>query len=212
MGSILFIIVVAIAVIAVFIYHQSRAVKAEKNNIVLEVKREKPVVAAKPATAAITEPKEAPKKAKPSAAPQQAAKEAQPEVALNLPDALAEITQALAKEQEPLARHRLLTQITDTTYRQRKDAQYRAACDYFSTLHINEFGQIKQPLKESNSGKLPQVMTFQNYANLLLEDERFDEAIKVCRQALAFGLDDKTQTGFAGRIERIQVRQKKAAG
>lgn len=138
-----------------------------------------------------------------------AAAQEEPEVKLSLPSAIAEFTTALAAEQDPLQRHRLLSQITELTYKNRKDASHRNACYYYSDIHLNEFESIKAPLKEANQGKLPQVMTFQNYSNLLLEDKRFVEAIQVCQKAIKLGLDDKTQTGFEGRIERIKARQAK---
>lgn len=219
MGNILFIIVVVVVVIAVLIYrkmqtasaisqtktdkqalvesalsdskpteHDQQAVKPE-----LKTEQQVPPVATPPVTAK----------------PKVAVEEEYPQVVPNLPEALAEAVNALSSEKDALTRHRWLSQITEATYKKRKDAQYRTACDYFSTLHINEFDKIKAPLKKSNGGKLPQVMTFQNYANLLLEDERFSDAINVCQKAIKFGLDDKTQSGFAGRIERIKARQNK---
>jgi|SRR5690554_1415104 len=212
MGNILFIIVVVVAVIAVLIYRKSQGANAnlhaEQTKHIEETKNtartatSKPQAAAEPAPAA-SKPVEKPVAAK-------AIKEEYAPVEPHMPEALAEQVNALANEKTPLARHRLLSQLTEATYKKRKDAQYRAACDYFSALHINEFDKIKAPLKKSNGGKLPQVMTFQNYANLLLEDERYDDAVKVCEKAIKFGLDDKTQTGFNGRIERIQAKQKKA--
>lgn len=210
-----FIIVVVIVVIAVLVYRRAQLTKAtnDSHNTTAKVTapdkapvEPKSDLQAKPTKDVVSEA------IQPVAVPKTkvVAKEEHPRVSPNVPDALAESAKALSAETDPLARHRWLSQITEATYKQRKDAQYRAACDYFSSLHINEFDKIKAPLKKSNGGKLPQVMTFQNYANLLLEDERFDDAIDVCRKAIKFGLDDKTQTGFEGRIERIQAKQKKA--
>lgn len=212
MGNILFIIVVVVVVIAVLVYR-----KMQRANTTLHTEQSKHIEETKKAASTTTAKPQAKAEAAPAAS--QAAEtpvaataiaEEYAQVEPNMPEALAEQVNALANEKDPLARHRLLSQLTEATYKKRKDAQYRAACDYFSALHINEFDKIKAPLKKSNGGKLPQVMTFQNYANLLLEDERFNDAITVCEQAIKFGLDDKTQTGFNGRIERIQARQKKA--
>lgn len=128
-----------------------------------------------------------------------------------VPDELKEPLIALDDEKDPLARHRLYQQITETSYRNRADDGWRTICKTFSARHIDEFEQIKVPLAESNGGSLPQVLTFQNYATLLVEDGQYDKAIGVCEQALSFGLDDKTKTGFAGRIERIQKQKAKDA-
>ena len=127
-----------------------------------------------------------------------------------MPAALAENAAFLAEETDPLARHRLLSSLTESSYKNRKDTAFRSACHYFSAQHIAEFEQIAAPLKESNRGTLPQVMTFQNYANLLVEDKEFNQAIDVCQKALSFGLDDKTKTGFEGRIARIEAQREKS--
>ncbi len=217
MGNIFFIIVVVVVVIAVLIYRKMQAASATSHS-----KTDKQALAkstgvdSKPAErepsvaeAESLEGKQEQPEQSVVVKAQPVVEEEYPQVEPNLPEALAEAVSALSNEKDALTRHRWLSQITETTYKKRKDAQYRAACDYFSTMHINEFDKIKAPLKKSNSGKLPQVMTFQNYANLLLEDERFSDAIEVCQKALKFGLDDRTQSGFAGRIERIKARQKK---
>ncbi|MCH8501000.1 MAG: hypothetical protein LAT77_03690 [Aliidiomarina sp.] len=128
-----------------------------------------------------------------------------------VPDEIKEPLLALDDEKDPLTRHRLYQQITETSYRNRADDGWRTICKTFSARHIDEFEQIKKPLAESNGGSLPQVLTFQNYATLLVEDGHYDKAINVCEQALGFGLDDKTKTGFAGRIERIQKQKAKDA-
>lgn len=128
-----------------------------------------------------------------------------------VPDELKEPLIALDDEKDPLARHRLYQQITETSYRNRADDGWRTICKTYSARHIDEFEQIKKPLAESNGGSLPQVLTFQNYATLLVEDGQYDKAIGICERALSFGLDDKTKTGFAGRIERIQKQKAKDA-
>lgn len=127
-----------------------------------------------------------------------------------IPESLEAIAEPLDGEKDPLVRHKVLSQLTEKSFKHRKDDEYRDACIHFSTLHIQEFDQILEPLKEATGGSLPQVMTFQNYANLLLEEGHFDDAVEVCEKALKFGLDDKTQTGFEGRIKRIRAKQKKA--
>ncbi|MCO4321306.1 hypothetical protein [Aliidiomarina quisquiliarum] len=221
MGNIIFIIVVVVVVIAVLIYRKMQTATASSHTKAVKQAVAKPTnVDSKPTeqepsvteteTETETEQPEVKQDQPLTIKPQAVVEEEYPQVEPNLPEALAEAVSALTGEKDALARHRWLSQITETTYKKRKDAQYRAACDYFSVLHINEFEKIKAPLKKSNGGKLPQVMTFQNYANLLLEDERYNEAIEVCQKALKFGLDDKTKSGFAGRIERIKARQKQA--
>ncbi|MCH8493187.1 MAG: hypothetical protein LAT53_08140 [Idiomarina sp.] len=131
-------------------------------------------------------------------------------IGAELPDEIASPVAELEKSKDPLARHRLYQQITESSYKHRTDAAWRQISKTFSNQHISEFADIVKPLKKANGGSLPQVLTFQNYATLLAEDKQYDEAIAVCEKALEFGLDDKTKTGFAGRIERI--RKQKAKG
>lgn len=128
-----------------------------------------------------------------------------------LPDELSQPVAELEKTKEPLARHRLYQQITENSYKNRNDAGWRQISKTFSKQHIAEFSDIVKPLKKANGGSLPQVLTFQNYATLLAEDGQFEEAAEVCKKALEFGLDDKTKTGFEGRLERIRKQQEKAA-
>lgn len=131
-------------------------------------------------------------------------------VSNEVPDELQTPVAELEQTEEPVARHRLYQQITESSYKNRSDAAWREISKVFSQRHVAEFAAIAKPLKKANGGKLPHVATFQNYATLLAEDGDYAGAIEVCEQALAFGLDDKTKTGFAGRIERIQKQQAKA--
>ncbi|RUO23161.1 hypothetical protein CWE08_00455 [Aliidiomarina iranensis] len=131
-------------------------------------------------------------------------------IGAELPDELSEPVAELERTQEPLARHRLYQQITENSYKNRNDAGWRQISKTYSQQHIAEFSEIVKPLKKANGGSLPQVLTFQNYATLLAEDGHYSEAIAVCEKALEFGLDDKTKTGFSGRIERIRKQEKKA--
>ncbi|CUS47783.1 MAG: hypothetical protein HLUCCO02_09605 [Idiomarinaceae bacterium HL-53] len=188
MGSILFIIIVVVIFIAVLVYRAANKKPQEKTNSASESESAKDS----------------------EQVPEPLPEAEQTPLSPTVPEALEEIASELEGESDPLVRHRMLSQLTEKSYKHRKDEEYRKACIHFSALHIQEFEEIVEPLKEASGGKLPQVMTFQNYANLLLELEQFEDAIKVCEQALEFGLDDKTQTGFEGRIQRIRAKQNKA--
>lgn len=128
-----------------------------------------------------------------------------------IPDELSQPVAELEKTKDPLTRHRMYQQITENSYKNRNDAGWRQISKTFSKQHIGEFADIVKPLKKANGGSLPQVLTFQNYATLLAEDGQYSEAIAVCEKALEFGLDDKTKTGFEGRLDRIRKQQEKAA-
>jgi hypothetical protein len=102
-------------------------------------------------------------------------------------------------------RHFLLMNIVDQTYRNREDKQMRELCHQIAQLHIKEFPKIKPALKK-DLGTLPRVSTFQQYATILAEEEKFSEAVKICEIAIKQGLSDGTKTGFQGRIERIKKK------
>ena len=105
-----------------------------------------------------------------------------------------------------LDRHHLLQSIVAETYKLRKDEKYRSLCIDFSEKHLEEFPSILIALKEDLPDMLPRVTTFQNYATILTEDGEFEKAIEVCKKAISYGLNDGTQSGYEGRIERIKKK------
>lgn len=78
----------------------------------------------------------------------------------------------------------------------------------YARLHVREFPRLVPALKGDFGGSLPRVPTFQNVATVLAEDGAFEEAISVCLDALAHGLQDGTSSGFEGRISRIRRKQR----
>lgn len=208
-----FIIVVALILIVVLVYRAVQASKAQAPSTSPNTPDDSTAATSRsvePEVSAMSDVEYEPPAQETKAETATEAPAAESEPLFDVPDALAEQAEALATETDALSRHRLLSSLTEASYKNRKKKDFRTACHYYSELHVAEFEQITAPLKKSNRGKLPQVMTFQNYANLLLEDKRFDEAIQVCQKALSFGLDDKTQTGFEGRIARIEARRDKS--
>ena len=105
-------------------------------------------------------------------------------------------------------RHFLLMNIVAVTYKGRDDPEMRTICRKTAQMHIDEFPRIKPALKRS-VGILPRVPTFQQYATVLAEEQKFDEAIEVCEKAIKFGLSDGTKGDYQGRIERIKKKKNK---
>jgi hypothetical protein len=106
-------------------------------------------------------------------------------------------------------RHFLLMNIVGQAYKNRGDKQLRTICHQVAQMHIKEFPNIKTAL-EKDLGTLPRVPTFQQYATILTEEERFSEAIAVCEAAIKFGLSDGTKGDFQGRIEKIKKKEIKS--
>lgn len=123
---------------------------------------------------------------------------------------LPRMLRALNTKTNPIDRHYLLMGIVEQTYKRRSEPRMATECARVAELHLSEFAVLAPPLKQ-DTGFLPRVTTFQNYAMLLTEQSRFDDAIDVCNRGLAFGLHDHTQSGFEGRIKRIEkLRAQKA--
>lgn len=106
-------------------------------------------------------------------------------------------------------RHFLLMNIVDQAYKNRGDKKMRTICHQVAQIHIKEFPNIK-PALEKDLGTLPRVPTFQQYATILTEEERFSEAIAVCEAAIKFGLSDGTKGDFQGRLEKIKKKEIKS--
>jgi len=103
----------------------------------------------------------------------------------------------------PIDRHHLLQSIVDLCYKKRKEKKYNKLCSEYSELHIEELPILINALIES-FGDLPDISTFKKYAILLTENNEYKKAIKICEQAIGYGLSDGTVSGFEGRIEKIK--------
>ena len=114
---------------------------------------------------------------------------------------------ALPKRTNPIDRHFLLQGIVQATYRRRSDQRMRQICKDVGRQHIAEFKDIAPALKTDMGGMLPRVVTFQHVATVFAEDREYEEAIKVCETAIAFGLFDGTKGGFNRRMARISKKQ-----
>jgi uncharacterized protein YaaW (UPF0174 family) len=111
---------------------------------------------------------------------------------------------ATALPAPPVARNALLSAIVEKTYKHRHEAEMQTLFSRFAQTHLNEFPKMLPGLKREYGEKLPVIPTFRLLALVLVEEEKYNEAIKICETAIAHGLDDGTKTGFEGRIERIQ--------
>jgi hypothetical protein len=101
-------------------------------------------------------------------------------------------------------RHFLLQGIVQATYKRRSEVEMRQLCKKIGYQHVAELKDIAPALRVDFSGLLPRIVTFQSLATVLVEDGRYEEAIQLCRQAIALGLSDGTKGGYDGRIAKIQ--------
>jgi hypothetical protein len=124
---------------------------------------------------------------------------------------LDQMVKAVSSPASPTDRHFLLQRIVEIAYKNRKDPEFREVLFRHARMLLAEYPNIVPTLQEQFGSKLPNDHTFKLFTISLEEDGRFEEAIGVCKQALEYGMDDETKTGFEGRIERIKRKQKAAA-
>lgn len=133
------------------------------------------------------------------------------------PDAVREALELLRTD--PVERNFRLSDLVEQTYRRCKDSPaLRAICEQVAWQHVDEFPSLEEAVRIDHRrryGHLPKerplgVSAFAVLTTLLTEKGDYDRAIAVCKRAMHFGLDDGTKTGYAGRIERIRRKQRKA--
>jgi hypothetical protein len=117
---------------------------------------------------------------------------------------------ALAEADAPELRNLLLSEIVAIYYRQRSEPAARDKFYRYAGQHIEEIPSVLEVLEKSEAGRPNRIDSFKMIAIAMAEDERYNEAIDICKTALSLGLDDGTKTGFEGRITRI--KRKRDAG
>jgi hypothetical protein len=124
------------------------------------------------------------------------------------PGELERMIEGLSGIATPVERHFQYQNIVNETYIRRKDPEMRKICKQIGVKHLNDFKNLTPSLEKEFNG-LPRITTFQHLAMVLTEDGDYDNTIKVCKMALAYGLDDGTKTGYEGRIDRIEKKKAK---
>jgi hypothetical protein len=120
-----------------------------------------------------------------------------------------QMLKAMDLKTNPIDRHFLLLNIVTQTYKQRAAPEMAEACLRVGQTHVAEFPQLVPYLMQEFHDQLTRVPTFEHYATVLVERDRFSEAIQVCEAAIRFGLQDGTKGGYEGRIVRIKKQQER---
>ncbi|MCH1931427.1 hypothetical protein L9G16_14665 [Shewanella sp. A25] len=103
-----------------------------------------------------------------------------------------------------IERYNALQNMIAECYKQRKTPDYLHYGANLSAQYLALFHDVSAEAELKTTG-------FMHLATLLNDTHAFDEAIALCKQALALDLTDGTVTGFEGRISRIEKAQAKAA-
>lgn len=115
--------------------------------------------------------------------------------------------QALEHEKNPLNRHVLYRDILAQSFPKRhQDPQMRERFMNAAQAHIKEMPEIISELVD-RFGSKPYFFTFSYYAIALTEAMEFDQAIEICRLALAYEAKDGLGVGFEKRIQLISQRK-----
>jgi tetratricopeptide (TPR) repeat protein len=122
---------------------------------------------------------------------------------------LNQMLKAVSTKTNSIDRHFLLQSIVDQTYSLRNEENYRKICIEYAEKHLQEFPSLAPDLRKKMDGILPRVITFQHYATILTEDEKYEKAISICEKAIEYDLHDNTTSGFEGRIARIRKKAEK---
>lgn len=127
-------------------------------------------------------------------------------VASNDPE---KMSSALEQTSNPLDRHQLLSAIIQSLYPKREKPVIRTQLYGYGKVYLDEFNKIAPALKSASAPETMDVPAFKCLAITMEEDQRYDEALNICRLAIKWDLDDGTKTGYPGRENRLE--RKKAA-
>jgi hypothetical protein len=116
------------------------------------------------------------------------------------------MTAALSTSLNNQEKEALLSAIIAKTYPLRKDPKTKEVFYTHAEIYIKEFSHFIDDLKKASGEEVPVVAPFRMLAIALSEDGREEDALDVCRQALDYGVEDGTKTGFKGRMTRLQKK------
>ena len=126
---------------------------------------------------------------------------------LELTDPIEALKQAYSVS-DPWQRHMVYTKGIDYAYKKRSsDKTMRSYVVEYGQSYIKRFDSVKEAVFEHFEDSPRLVPIFKQLAIVFEEEKAFDKAIKVCGAAISYGLDDGTNTGYDGRIERLEKKK-----
>jgi hypothetical protein len=114
---------------------------------------------------------------------------------------------ALNDISDPLPRHHLISAMVKGVYPKRKDAAAREQLYAYGNIYLDEFDGMAPAMKAHAAPEQMDVPVLKCLCIAMEEDQRYDEALDICRLALDWHLDDGTKTGYEGRMLRIKKKQ-----
>lgn len=102
--------------------------------------------------------------------------------------------------------HFFLQTAAEVYYKQREIREDAIElCEKYCQRDIDLFPKYKSPLIK-DIGVLPNIKTFQRLAILYEKRGDYTSAIQVCKLALKYGLSDGTQSGYEGRMKKLEKK------
>lgn len=115
--------------------------------------------------------------------------------------------EALRRSTTVIDEHFVYNRLIDFYYGQRNSrGDALKICEKYCLLDIEIAPKLLRDYDWLVGARFP---SFQRLAIIFEKRGHFDEAIEVCKQALALGLHDDTKTNFEGRIERLERKKKR---
>ena len=116
------------------------------------------------------------------------------------------------KDWHPIHRHFIYNELIDLYYRlrdERKDALDK--CIYYCKEDIQTLPEFMRNWREEypNDINLPLCPSLVRLAIIRENRGELIEAIDVCKNAIALGLQDGTQAGFEGRLAKLEKKKAK---
>ena len=116
----------------------------------------------------------------------------------------------LLQSADPLLRHALMTRMVALAHKGRKDESMRRLLKETARQYVMDFDRIGPQLQIQEQEIKDRAPVFKWLAIVLEEEQAYEELLTLCHTALDWKLEDGTKTGFQGRIQRIERKQRRA--
>ncbi|MGM0438700.1 MAG: hypothetical protein ACQEQD_10565 [Bacillota bacterium] len=93
--------------------------------------------------------------------------------------------------------------------RRNENEKYLDKCIEICKKDINMYPELRKEMKKEGLGQA-RIPSFQRLAIIYEKQGEYQKAIDICEQAINYGLNDNTKTGFKGRLKRLQKKTKKS--
>ena len=113
------------------------------------------------------------------------------------------LLESLDRSKDPVDLHFAYNYLIKLYYKLRDEDDYLEECINYCEKDIKLFEEkLKdEPFFKENE---PRVHSFKRLAIIYKKQERYEDAIEVCKKAIKYDMSDGTKSGFKGRLERLE--------